>query len=55
MSVTSIPCILRMNLSMSREESIKTIKKEVIMIGIHKTNYKKSINIVNIKDIKIVK
>ena len=41
--VTGIPCIVCMNLVMSREKSIKSIRKEVIMIGIHKSSYKESI------------
>ena len=52
--VSIIPCIIPMNLMMSRKKSIKSIRKEVIIIGIHKTSYKESINVINIKDIKIV-
>ena len=52
--VSIIPCIVRMNLTMSRKKSIKSIRKEVIIIGIHKLSYKESINVINIKDIKIV-
>ena len=44
-----------MNLMMSREKSIRSIRQEVIMIRIHKTSYKETINVVNIEDIKIVK
>ena len=52
--VPIIPCIIPMNLMMSRKKSIKSIRKEVIIIGIHKTSYKESITVINIKDIKIV-
>ena len=38
----------------SRKKRIKSIRKEAFMIGIHKTSYKESINVINIKDIKIV-
>lgn len=39
---------------MSRKKRIKSIRKKAIMIGIHKTSYKESINVINNKDIKIV-
>lgn len=52
--VSIISCLVRMNLTMSRKKSIKSIRKEVITIGIHKLSYKESINVRNIKDIKIV-
>ena len=52
MIVTSIPCIVRMNLLMSRDESIKSIRNEATMTGIHKASYKKSINIVKYQGYK---
>ena len=48
------PCIVFMNLMMSREKSIKSIREEVIIMGVHETSYKESIDVINIKDIKIV-
>ena len=55
---TIVSCILcipvRINLIISRGKSIKSDRKEVIMIGIHKTSYKESMNVLDIREIKIV-
>lgn len=52
--VACMSCILRINLMMSREKSIKSDRKEVIMKGIHETSYKESINVLDITEIKTV-
>ena len=44
-----------MNLLMSREKIVKSAREEVIMIRVHKTSHKESINVKDVEDIKAVK
>lgn len=53
--IGSIPFMIRMDLLMSREKIVKTVREEVIMIRVHKTNHKESIYIKDVEDIKAVK
>ena len=55
MITASIPCIVRMYLFISKEKIIKSIWEEAIMINVHKTSHKKSVNVEYVKDIKTVK
>ena len=53
--IGSIPCMIRMDLLMSREKIVKTVREEVIMIRVHKTSHKESVYIKDVEDIKAVK
>ena len=47
--------MIRMDLLMSREKIVKTVREEVIMIRVHKTSHKESVYIKDVEDIKAVK
>ena len=53
--IGSIPCMIRMDLLMSREKIVKTVREEVTEIRAHKTSHKESICIKDVEDIKAVK
>ena len=44
-----------MNLLMSRDKIVKSVREEVIMIRVHKTSHKESIFVKDVEDIKAVK
>lgn len=44
-----------MNLLMSREKIVKSVREEVIMIRVHKTSHKESIYVKDVEDVKAVK
>ena len=44
-----------MNLLMSREKIVKSVREEVIMIRVHKTSHKESIYVKDVENVKAVK
>ena len=44
-----------MNLLMSREKIVKSVREEVVMIRVHKTSHKESIYVKDVEDVKAVK
>ena len=44
-----------MNLLMSGEKIVKSVREEVIMIRVHKTSHKESIYVKDVEDVKAVK
>ena len=48
-SISSIVCV---SLAISNKGGVKSMRKEVIMIWVHKTRNEERINVKNVKDIK---
>ena len=53
--VISISSIIYVYSVTSNKGGVKIIRKEIIMIGVHKTRNKKRINVKSVKEIMIVK
>ena len=52
--IYDITRIARVCLLVRSEEIVKSIRKEMVMVGIHKTSNKKGIFVKNVKDIQFV-
>ena len=53
--IYGITHIVRVHLLVRSEEIVKSIRKEMVMVGIHKTsNTKQGIYVTNVKDIQFV-
>ena len=44
-----------MNLLISREKIVKSVREELIMIRVHKTSHKESIYVKDVENVKVVK